>query len=424
MSVYRRARGIYWYSFSVGGSRFQKSTETPDLRQARKIEANEKLRLKEAFRQRREKARELECKPEDLAQCFYCQKAFSRAIAVTAYRHQFCSETCSEHWTEQNKQVPTLREFSQRFLDNAAVGRRRAPRESTVAFYADCLNQLCSYRDLAEARLDRIGPELIERYLKAKQSKLSMARLNGLLRTLRRLLHVAQDLDIIKAVPRIPLRDGEREREFVLSAAQETPYLENSPQPLRDLSVLLVDTGLRLGEACHLEWRDVRLQSAIGARHGFILVRGGKTRNARRTVLLTRRASEMLNERQGGSKTIWVFSSEDGQGPLSRHTVSNQHRTVRRLLRMPEEFVIHSLRHTMLTRLGAAGADAFTIKKLAGHSSILISQKYVHPTPETIELHFQRFEDKATKQLTEGHVKAKVTTISLRSKKRKKRLSA
>ena len=39
----------------------------------------------------------------------------------------------------------------------------------------------------------------------------------------------------------------------------------------------------------------------------------------------------------------------------------------------------------MLTRLGEAGADAFAIQKIAGHSSILTSQKYVHPTPEKIE---------------------------------------
>jgi hypothetical protein len=47
--------------------------------------------------------------------------------------------------------------------------------------------------------------------------------------------------------------------------------------------------------------------------------------------------------------------------------------------------VIHSLRHTMLTRLGEAGADAFTIMKIAGHSSVTVSQRYVHPTPEGLE---------------------------------------
>ena len=58
----------------------------------------------------------------------------------------------------------------------------------------------------------------------------------------------------------------------------------------------------------------------------------------------------------------------------------------------PKDFVLHSLRHTCLTRLGEAGADAFTIMKLAGHSSVTVSQRYVHPTPESMERAFDRLE--------------------------------
>ena len=66
---------------------------------------------------------------------------------------------------------------------------------------------------------------------------------------------------------------------------------------------------------------------------------------------------------------------------------------MRRLLGLPKDFVIHSLRHTMLTRLGEAGVDAFTIKQIAGHSSVTVSQRYVHPTPESMERAFARLEE-------------------------------
>lgn len=45
----------------------------------------------------------------------------------------------------------------------------------------------------------------------------------------------------------------------------------------------------------------------------------------------------------------------------------------------------------MLTRLGESGVDAFTIMRIAGHSSITVSQRYVHPTPEAVERAFERF---------------------------------
>ena len=64
---------------------------------------------------------------------------------------------------------------------------------------------------------------------------------------------------------------------------------------------------------------------------------------------------------------------------------------MRKHLQLPKDCVIHSLRHTFLTRFGEAGADAFTIKKVAGHSSVTISERYIHPTPEGQERAFERF---------------------------------
>ena len=46
----------------------------------------------------------------------------------------------------------------------------------------------------------------------------------------------------------------------------------------------------------------------------------------------------------------------------------------------------------MLTRLGEAGADAFTIMRIAGHSSVTVSQRYVHPTPEGLERALERLQ--------------------------------
>jgi site-specific recombinase XerD len=63
---------------------------------------------------------------------------------------------------------------------------------------------------------------------------------------------------------------------------------------------------------------------------------------------------------------------------------------VRALLKLPKDFVLHSLRHTFGTRLGEAGADAFTIMRLMGHSTVTVSQRYVHPSPEAVELAYER----------------------------------
>ena len=43
-------------------------------------------------------------------------------------------------------------------------------------------------------------------------------------------------------------------------------------------------------------------------------------------------------------------------------------------------------------RPGAVAGGAITIMKVAGHSSVTVSQRYVHPTPEGLERAFERLE--------------------------------
>jgi Phage integrase family len=47
-------------------------------------------------------------------------------------------------------------------------------------------------------------------------------------------------------------------------------------------------------------------------------------------------------------------------------------------------FVLYSLRHTFLTRLGESGCDAWTLARIAGHSSVAISSRYVHLSEDAV----------------------------------------
>jgi integrase len=57
----------------------------------------------------------------------------------------------------------------------------------------------------------------------------------------------------------IRLLSGERVRDFVLSYQQEKLYLDMAPQPLHDVAVMILNIGLRIGEALALGWKDVHL---------------------------------------------------------------------------------------------------------------------------------------------------------------------
>jgi integrase len=243
-----------------------------------------------------------------------------------------------------------------------------------------------------EARIDAYA-EARSRELtkhKKKKRKLAPASINRELATLRRLLRLAYEWQVIQRIPKVRLLAGERQREFTLSRKTEELYLAACPSPLADIAILLLDTGLRLGEAVSLEWSQVRLDPPSGSQCGFVTVLGEKAKSGRtRHVPLTERAVKMLRgwERSSG----FVFHNGGGER-LLESTLSHQNKRVRDLLKLSDGFVLHSLRHTYGTRLGESGADAFTIMRLMGHASITTSQRYVHPTPETLERAVRRME--------------------------------
>jgi len=354
MSLYKRGT-TYWMEFMFSGRRVRRTTGVANKRQAELIEA-----------------------------------AFKTQLAR------------GEVGIEDRKPAPTLKGFEQSFAD--FVSTRNASKPQTVLFYANKLKQLLKYEPLREARLDWIDEALIERYIiwRRKQD-ITCTTVNRELATLRRILHIAEEWKIIKRVPRVRLLPGERQRTFTLSHEDEQRYLVAAPEPLRSMAILLIDTGLRLGEALNLRVEDIHIEPVGGARYGWLHVRNGKSKNAKRNVPLTPRVSEMLKTRLKAPTSEWIFPGDSPAQPILGTSMAHLHIKVCRPFviqgkkrvreyNFSEEFVLHSLRHTCLTRLGEAGADAFTIMKLAGHSSVTISQRYVHPSPESVELAFDRLE--------------------------------
>lgn len=408
MAIFKRGN-VYWCNFWFNGEHVQESTGKTNPNEARQAEADRKAELGEEHKSRERKARKLGCKPEELIRCVGCEKLFNGVAAVDTQFGKFCGQPCRDRWEDEHKPAPTLKEFAQRFVDEIEVRCQGKP--NTIQFYAIKLARLLEFEPLASARLDRIDEELIAAFIQNRshqksragsnrkkelaapvEKTLSPASVNRELATLRRLLRMAHEWKVINRVPRIRLLRGERSREFVLSHAQERNYLEFAPQPLKDAALLMLDTGLRVGELRSLEWEGVHLQPVGEAKFGYIHVRKGKSQNARRNVSLSPRVRAMLDSRKASSQSGYVFTDESGIKPLSIWTLQDQHKRMRQALKLPADAVIHSFRHTFGTRLGETGADAFTIMKVMGHSTVVVSQKYVHPTPEAMERAFERLD--------------------------------
>jgi integrase len=102
---------------------------------------------------------------------------------------------------------------------------------------------------------------------------------------------------------------------------------------------------------------------------------------------------EAMWERNGRPVEGWVWPASTKSGHIEPSSVRKQHAAAFEVIpreaanhnRKPfRPFVLYSFRHTFLTRLGESGVDAWTLARIAGHSSIAISSRYVHPSEDTV----------------------------------------
>ena len=124
----------------------------------------------------------------------------------------------------------------------------------------------------------------------------------------------------------------------------------------------------------------------------------GGTKKRERNISMTPRVRDALLARHkeaGSPAEGWVFPAISGSGPLNYSTMKSRHN--RTIARMKEQglsstFCPYVLRHTGLTRLGESGSDVFAIQKIAGHTDIKMTSRYVHPTPPHIEQSFTKLD--------------------------------
>jgi integrase len=89
----------------------------------------------------------------------------------------------------------------------------------------------------------------------------------------------------------------------------------------------------------------------------------------------------------------WIFTAPTQSGHVEKSTLKKQHKGVFKTLKEEAEkndekpvrpFVLYDLRHTFLTRLGESGCDVWTFARIAGHSNIKQSSRYVHPSGDAV----------------------------------------
>lgn len=209
---------------------------------------------------------------------------------------------------------------------------------------------------------------------------------NCALRTLRRMLSLAQEYGILDSVPKVKLR-RENQRTAVWDTKMEEAFLKVAPQPLKDVFLICHDSGMRPDEVMRLKWDDVLWEKSL------IYVEKGKTRRSTRYVPLSDRVRNALrvrlNDAQSDKKkksvSPWVFSSNRAKSGHIEHTsIERPFRKARKDAKLPDDLVLYSARHSFATDLLDQTGNLMLVKNVLGHESVATTQKYLHPSMKNL----------------------------------------
>jgi integrase len=191
---------------------------------------------------------------------------------------------------------------------------------------------------------------------------------------------------------KLPKQDNRRIR--FLSHDEADRLLENlkgRSEQLHNLALLSLHCGLRAGEIFNLTWGDVDLE------RGLITLRNtknGKTRMA----FMTKDIKEMLSGLERKEHDDLVFTDRKG-GKIDKISKSFQ-RAVddlglnRGISDARQKVVFHSLRHTFASWLVENGTPLYVVKELMGHSSLQMTERYSHLSPNTLQNAVRAFDEK------------------------------
>jgi integrase len=370
MSIFKRGH-TYWFHFHFDGRHIQRSTKQGNLHSARQIEA--------------------------------------------AYRTKLAK---GEVGIYEPKHVPLFHEAMKNFLVWSQTEHACHPR--THLRYKTSSSALL--RHFKNQRLDATTAEDVERFKTARGSEQRVSDAGKKNRRTLRPATVNRELACGKAMYNFAIKSGlplknpfsrvrflaeDNEQTRVLTYREQWQYLNTASQPLRDIAVLLLETGMRPEEVYTIDRENVRLSD------GYILNPLGKTKAAKRRITLTAAAAEVVRKRLEGAKGRCLFPHEkDANRPMLK--VNNAHDGALKRSKVAR-FRLYDLRHTWATRAAMSGVDLVTLAAMLGHSRIQMVLRYAHPTQEHQAQAMQRLEQfNAAKQIAEFEKKdANALQISL-----------
>jgi len=327
-----RCEHHWFYDFRVNGRRYRATTETADKSQAKNIEAKERNRVLEG-----------------------------------------------RHGIRRQPDI-TFRSFAETYLtDHAELHKRSVDRDREIikvlnrVFGSLILHEITAHR-IEQFKRERLAGKWRGHKTTSAPKPIKPGTVNRELDTLRSIFSKAVEWQKLIANPMAGVKrlkvDNRRTR--ILAEDEQVRLLEACPRKLRAIVTLALTTGARVGELLDLRWDAIQ--------DGFLTFLETKNGRMRRIPVSPAIAAVLAAQPRVHA---WVFTNARTKQPYTVNGAAHVFdRALERAGITTGDVTLHTLRHTALSRMIAAGADDYTVMEISGHSSTRMLARYTHPTEE------------------------------------------
>lgn len=305
----------------------------------------------------------------------------------------------NQHGRGQKQENEKKKEFQETILFQDKIkewlmSQKPSVKESTYTYYYH-VTQNHIKPLLGKLTLNQISDKVITDFTnyKMNHSNLKMSTLKEIVIVLRQILsfcHITTQVKLPKVTKQkiqiISKEDKEKLEHYLFSHLNEI-----------SIGILLsLYTGLRIGEVCALQWKDINfenetisIQKTVSRVRNFeltqkktkLLLMDAKTEHSIREIPLHKSFLSLLKEMSAGKKdTYFILTSSYKM--MDPRNYYNQYQKIIKKCHIAH-YKYHSLRHTFATNCIELGLDPKSLSELLGHSDIKITLSlYVHPSLE------------------------------------------
>lgn len=271
------------------------------------------------------------------------------------------------------------------------------------------------YPALGELKMPDITPANISALLLSMQSKgkahATCVKVYTILHSLFKMAYMA---DVVSPNPmdkveRPKPRKGEiKDREVEAYTTEEVrrifAALDHEPLKWRVLLRLLIDTGIRRGECCGLQWKDIDFKTNTITIRGNLCYtpqkgvyldtpKSGKVRTIDVDPEIIGLLRELRLEQTSHAISAYVFTRLDSAEPMHPQSPARYMQKISKKYDVPGLHP-HKLRHTFASIAITNGADVASVSEKLGHSDKAVTLRmYTHADQESIKRASQIFRD-------------------------------